>query len=153
MEISKDFEEFFALLNRHKARYLIVGGYAFAIYAMPRYTKDIDIWIDAEKSNAQRILKALKDFGFGNVGIRLQDLTNVNRVIQLGYPPLRIDLLTSVSSVSFEQAWRRKVQSRYGRQKVYFISKTDLVESKKGTGRKQDEADIELLKMRSRKRR
>ncbi|MDP2883653.1 MAG: hypothetical protein Q8P51_01345 [Ignavibacteria bacterium] len=145
MEISKDFEEFFELLNRHKARYLIVGGYAFAIHAKPRFTNDIDIFLDAEQSNAQNVLEALKGFGFGEVGITLRDLVSPEQVIQLGFPPLRIDLLTSISSVAFADAWARRVSAKYGEQTVYFISKQDLIANKKGAGRKKDLEDLEEL--------
>jgi len=145
MEISKDFEEFFELLNRHRVRYLIVGGYAFAIHAKPRFTNDIDIFIDAEQSNAQNVLEVLKGFGFGEVGITLRDLLSPEQVIQLGFPPLRIDLLTSISSVAFADAWIRRVSARYGEQTVYFISKQDLIANKKGAGRKKDLEDLEEL--------
>jgi len=145
MEISRDFEEFFALLNRHDVHYLIVGGYAFAIHARPRFTNDIDIFFDAEKSNATRLLRVLGEFGFGNTGITLDDLMKSDYVIQLGYPPFRIDLLTSISNVTFAQAWNRKVSGKYGKETVYFIGKEDFIASKKGAGRKRDLEDLEDL--------
>lgn len=145
MQVSKDFEEFFELLNKHKVRYLIVGGYAIAIHSRPRFTNDIDILIESSKSNAARVLKVLKDFGFGDVGIRIEDFLNVDQAIQLGFPPLRIDLLTSISNVTFAKAWKRKVTSRYGSQTVYYIGKKDLIASKKGTGRKRDKQDLDEL--------
>ncbi len=145
MEIAKDFEEFFASLNAHKVRYLIVGGYAFAIHARPRFTDDLDVLVDAKKENAQRILEALNDFGFGSVGLTVDDLTKDDNVIQLGYSPLRIDILTSVSNVAFDDAWKRKVEGSFGEQKVFFISKQDLILSKTGTGRPRDEQDLKDL--------
>ena len=145
MEIAKDFEEFFASLNAHKVRYLIVGGYAFAIHARPRFTDDLDVLVDAKKENAQRILEALNDFGFGSVGLTVDDLTKDDNVIQLGYTPLRIDILTSVSNVAFDDAWKRKVESSFGEQQVFFISKQDLILSKTGTGRPRDEQDLKDL--------
>lgn len=145
MEIPKDFEEFFELLNRHKVRYVVVGGYAFALHAQPRYTKDIDIFVKAERENAKRMLAALKDFGFGKIGIALNDFLKSDQVIQLGYPPLRIDLLTSLTGVTFTQAWKRKVVSKYGKQKVYFIAKRDLIANKKAVGRKRDLLDLDEL--------
>ena len=99
MEISKDFEEFFGLLNEHKVRYLVIGGYAVAIHARPRFTDDLDVFVDTDRSNAESVLATLKDFGFGDVGIGLDDLTKTDQVIQLGFPPVRIDLLTSISGV------------------------------------------------------
>lgn len=145
MEVSKDFEEFFELLNGHKARYLIVGGYAFAIHARPRYTEDIDIWIDIESANARHVLEALNDFGFGDVGISIDDLSSRDKVIQLGYPPLRIDMLTSVSGLDFSDAWPRRVATNYGRQTVYFVGRDDLIVNKKASGRKKDRNDIDEL--------
>ena len=145
METSKDFEEFFESLNAHKARYLIVGGYALAIHARPRFTDDLDVLIESSSDNAQRVLEALKSFGFGDVGLTVDDLMNDDNVIQLGYPPLRIDILTSVSNVTFRDAWGRKVDGMYGKQKVHFIGKPDLILSKTGTGRGRDEQDVRDL--------
>lgn len=145
MEVSKDFEEFFTLLNKHSVRYLVVGGYAFAIHARPRYTNDIDIWVEAEQMNASRVLDALRDFGFGDVGIGMEDLMSPEKVIQLGYPPLRIDLLTSVSGLKFAGAWERRVRANYGKQQAYFISKEDLIANKRATGRKKDLNDLDEL--------
>lgn len=145
MEVSKDFEEFFASLNNHKVRYLIVGGYAVAIHGRPRYTNDIDVWLEPVLSNGQRALDALKDFGFGNVEISMDDLLDPDKVIQLGYPPLRIDLLTAIANIQFKKAWGRKVIAKYGRQRVYFIGKHDLIVSKKAAGRKRDLSDLDEL--------
>src|ERR1035441_9948564 len=94
MIISKDFKEFLELLNKNKVKYLVVGGYAIAFHGYPRYTKDIDLWILMEKSNAESILKALDEFGFSGIGITVEDLNTPETVIQLGYPPNRIDLMT-----------------------------------------------------------
>lgn len=145
METSRDFEEFFELLNLSKVRYLIVGGYAFAVHAKPRFTGDIDIFLDPKKVNAEKVLKVLKQFGFGEVGIGIDDLTAANQIIQLGYPPLRIDLLTSISGVSFLQAWKNRVVGKYGGQSVFFIGKSDLIKNKKASGRKKDLLDLEDL--------
>jgi hypothetical protein len=145
MEILKDFEEFLQLLNEHKVRYLVIGGYAVAIHARPRFTNDLDVFVDTERSNAEGVLAALKDFGFGDVGISLDDLTKPDQVIQMGLPPLRIDLLTSITAVSFPEAWERRVTAKYGKQSVFFIGKQDLITNKKGTGRKRDLQDVEDL--------
>lgn len=145
METSKDFEEFLKLLNLSNVRYLVVGGYAFAIHARPRFTGDMDIFIDSEEHNAKTVLEVLERFGLGNAGITLEDLTKPDRVIQLGYPPLRIDLLTSISGVTFLSAWDNKVVGRYGKQTVYFIGKEDLIKNKKASGRKRDLLDLEDL--------
>lgn len=145
MEITKDFEEFFELLNKHSVRYLIIGGYAFAIHARPRYTNDIDILVESEVNNAEKVLTALNDFGLGKLDLTKEDFLNTDQVIQLGYPPLRIDLLTTIGGVTFSEAWERKVIGQYGKQPVFFISKQDLIASKKASGRKRDLHDLDEL--------
>lgn len=145
METSKDFEEFFEALNSNNVRYLVVGGYAFAIHARPRFTEDIDIFISHEESNARRMLRATVDFGFGDAGIDVRDFSRSDQIIQLGYPPLRIDIMTSISGVTFDEAWKNKIESFYGKQKIFFIGKADLIKNKKASGRKKDLADLDEL--------
>ncbi len=145
MNVEKDFEEFFELLNKNNVLYLVVGGYAFAIHAEPRFTKDLDIFIKRDKDNAQKIIKTFHDFGLGSLELSEADLLDPDQVIQLGNPPLRIDLLTSISGVDFEEAWQHKVIGRYGDQKVYFIGKEELRKNKKAAGRKSDLDDLDKL--------
>jgi hypothetical protein len=145
MTVAKDFEEFFASCNKHEVEYLIVGGYAFALHAHPRYTGDLDIFVQASKENARRIIRALEEFGFTSPSLAWQDLTAPGRVIQIGYPPLRIDLLTAIDGIEFKEAWPKRVESTYGQQKVHVISKEDLVTNKRASGRKQDLLDLEDL--------
>jgi len=145
MKINKDFEEFFGLLNKNKVDYLIVGGYAYAIHAEPRFTKDIDIFLRITDLNASAIMQTLRDFGFGELDISKQDFLKKNQIIQLGYPPNRIDLLTSVSGITFEKAWQNKVSGKFGEVPVFFIGKEELKKNKKATGRKTDLNDLENL--------
>jgi len=145
MKAAKDFEEFFTSCNRHRVEYLVVGGYAFAVHAHPRYTGDMDIFVRPTEGNARRILSALKDFGFVSPSLTLKDLATSGRVVQIGYPPLRIDLLTEIDGVGFEDAWARRVESTYGKQKIHVISKEDLIANKQASGRKQDLLDLEDL--------
>ncbi len=145
MTAAKDFEEFFASCNRHGVEYLVVGGFAFALHAHPRYTGDIDIFLRPSESNAHRILAALRDFGFTSPSLTQLDFTAPGRVVQLGYAPLRIDLLTEIDGVTFEDAWTRRVESTYGGEKIYVISKEDLIANKRASGRKQDLLDLEDL--------
>jgi len=144
--VSKDFEELFACLNAHAVDALIVGGYAVAFHAKPRYTKDIDVLVSPSADNAQRLLDALADFGFGDLGLTLADFTRVGNVVQLGYPPNRIDLLTTLTGVTFAEAWPRRVQGRYGEQPVWYIDLDTLIRNKEATGRPQDIADAAALK-------
>lgn len=146
MRVEKDFEEFIELLNKHKVRYLIVGAYAVSFHARPRNTGDIDFLIEPTKDNANRLLRVLNDFGFGELDIKVEDICNRDSVIQLGYEPNRIDLIASINGVSFQRAYRSRVSGEFGKQTTWFISYEDLVRSKQRTGRKRDEADVELLK-------
>ena len=145
MKVSKDFEEFFVSLNKNEVNYLVVGGYAYAIHAEPRFTKDLDIFIQREEKNASALLHALKEFGMDLEGLEESDFLIPEQVVQLGYPPFRIDLLTSISGVEFEDAWKNKVTGRYGDEQVYFIGKEDLIKNKKSSGRKSDLDDLDRL--------
>jgi hypothetical protein len=145
MKLVKDFEEFIELLNKNEVKYLVVGGYAFAIHAYPRFTNDIDFFILSTTSNANKIVSVLIEFGFDTTPFSPDDLLIKDKVIQLGEPPYRIDLLTSIDGVDFDEAWQRKVTSKYGDQVLYFISKEDLIRNKKASGRKKDLDDLNEL--------
>ncbi|MCF7943408.1 MAG: hypothetical protein K9L21_03135 [Spirochaetia bacterium] len=145
VNIPKDFKEFIQLLNEHRVRYLIVGGYAVAYHGYPRSTGDIDIFIDTEAENANVLLEALNEFGFGGLGLSADDFTVSDQVIQLGYPPLRIDLLTSIDGVSFGEAWNNRNEYTDGHLTLQIISREDLVKNKLSTGRHRDLADAEEL--------
>ncbi|MEO0292610.1 MAG: nucleotidyltransferase [candidate division WOR-3 bacterium] len=145
MKIEKDYEEFLKLLNKNKVKYVIVGAFALALYSNPRYTKDLDIFVEPAVENGKRLLKVLNEFGFKNLELKEEDFTVKNQIIQLGYEPVRIDLMTSIPGCSFEEVWNNKIAEKYGRTRVYFIGKRELIKSKKASGRKQDIADLELL--------
>lgn len=108
--LSKDFKEFLELLNENKVKYLVVGGYAVAFHGHPRYTRDIDVWIELSPDNANNILNALKEFGFGSLGLKPDDFLESDQIIQLGYPPNRIDILTSLKDLKFEDCYKTKVE-------------------------------------------
>ena len=124
---------------------MIVGGYAVGIHGHPRYTGDLDIWLLPEKNNANRILSAIKEFGFGSIQISENDLCKEEMIIQLGYPPLRIYLLTSIDGVKFEEAYPNKKVLEIDGLKVNFIGYADLIKNKKASGRHQDLGDVENL--------
>jgi hypothetical protein len=145
MKVEKDYEEFLGLFNKHSVRYCIIGAYAVAFYAKPRYTKDIDILVEPKKENAQKILRALKEFGFGELSISVYDLTHEGNILQLGYEPMRIDLLNKLEGFQFQDIWQNRVTGDYGSEKVYFISLDDLIKNKKMSARPSDKIDIELL--------
>jgi len=142
---SPDFEEFLELLNKNEVRYLVVGGYAFAVHAYPRFTNDLDIWIAADEQNAAKVLKSLQEFGFQELEVTIEDLTSPDKIIQIGYPPLRIDILTSIDGVEFEDAWKHKTTGEYGKQTMTLLSREDLIQNKKASSRKKDQRDLEDL--------
>ena len=145
MIISPDFKEFITLLNTHNVRYLVVGGYAVAFHGHPRYTKDIDIWLERTSENAARLLAALDAFGFGSLGLKVEDFLQPGYTIQLGYPPNRIDLLTSLSELDFSTCYDAKIEDEIEGMLMYFIDIEHLKVSKRAAGRPQDLADIDNL--------
>lgn len=146
MKANKDFEEFFGLLNENDVQYLVVGGYAYAIHAEPRFTKDLDIFIRRDTDNARKVMNVLREFGFGSLELSEEDFLDPDRVIQLGNPPYRIDILTSISGVEFDEAWDNLKSGKYGNEKANFIGKKELRKNKKATGRKSDLTDLDNLK-------
>lgn len=143
--VEKDYEELLRLLNKNKVRYCIIGAYAVAFYAKPRYTKDIDILVEPDMRNAHRIVKALGEFGFKSLGLTEKDFGQKNKIIQLGYEPVRVDILTSIEGCSFREVWKNKRTSRYGRQKVFFIGIDELIKNKEASNRKLDKVDLDSL--------
>jgi Nucleotidyl transferase of unknown function (DUF2204) len=132
-------------LNAQSVKALIVGGYAVAFHAKPRFTKDIDLFVEPHPDNAQRLLRALSDFGFGAVDLGVDDFTTPGRVVQLGLAPNRVDLMTAIDGVSFAEAWTGRVSGLFGAVPVFYIGKAELVRNKRATGRAQDLADVEAL--------
>ena len=145
MQLDRDFKEFVSLLNARSVRYLVVGGYAVAAHGLPRYTGDFDAWIWLSEENAQKVLGVLEEFGFGGFDITEEDFTREDSVVQLGYPPHRIDLLTSISGVTFEDAWSRRLNVEIEGEVVGFIGREDLITNKRAVGRPQDLADVARL--------
>lgn len=143
--LNQDFREFVASLNASGVRYLVVGGYAVALHGHPRYTKDIDVWLEATPENAARVLVALDAFGFASLGIAQADFLIPDQIIQLGYPPNRIDLLTSLSGVDFADCYPARVQVDIDGVPVAFIDLENLKKNKRAAARTQDIADLENL--------
>ncbi len=142
---SPDFKEFIELLIKNKADYLIVGGYAVGIHGHPRYTGDLDIWLNPTPQNAEKILKSVNEFGFSSFKLTLDDFTKPGNVIQLGYPPLRIDLLTEIDGVTFDDSFKNRKEVTIDNLKVNFIGYKDLLKNKKESGRPRDVDDIDNL--------
>jgi hypothetical protein len=144
--LNQDFKEFIQLLNDNCVRYLVVGGYAVALHGYPRYTKDIEIWVELNPDNAKRIVHALDELGFGSLGLKENDFLEPDMVIQLGYPPNRIDLIISLAGVDFETCFTARVIVEIEGVQVNFIDLENLRKNKKAAGRMQDLADLENLK-------
>lgn len=145
MDLDKDFREFIELLNEHKVKYLIIGGYAVNFHGYPRYTKDIDFWLWMTESNIEKLITAIKEFGFGDLKLEVKDFMTPDNIIQLGYEPYRIDLLVDVDGVDFEACFERRIEAELDRTQVKFLSLQDLIIAKKKSGRLQDLADDEQL--------
>ncbi len=145
MKLDKDFNEFVELFVAKDVRFLVVGGYALAAHGYPRATDDFDAWVWANSENAEKIVECLAEFGFGSLNLSTDDFTTLDRVVQLGYPPYRIDIITSISGVEFENAWANRLVVDVDGMQVPFIGRDDLLTNKRATGRPKDLLDVERL--------
>jgi len=144
METQSDFKELLALLNANHVEYIIVGGYALAFYGLPRFTGDLDLLVKPDVDNAQSILDALSEFGFSSLGLT-DDFIQPEQVVQLGRPPVRVGFITSISGVTWDEAWEDRIEGSYGDIPVYYLSRDQFIANKLATGRTRDLADVELL--------
>lgn len=145
MILAKDFEEFIGLLNSHKVNYLVVGGYALAFHGRPRHTGDLDIWIEVSDDNAQRMLQVLKDFGLASLGFEKGDFLKEGYVTQIGYPPLRIDILNTIDGVSFREAYENRQLIDLNGLQVAYIGLQEFIKNKAAAGRARDLSDIKEI--------
>jgi hypothetical protein len=143
--LNKDFRKFLESLNSNKVKYLLVGGYAIALHGHPRYTKHLDIWCEMSEENASNLIKALDDFGFGGVDVSKEDFLQEGMVVQLGYPPNRIDLINSPDGVDFEECYRARLKIEIDGLSIFVIDLENLKKNKRASGRLQDLADLEKL--------
>lgn len=132
-------------MTARSVKAVIVGGYAVAFHAKPRFTKDVDVFIEPSPDNARRLLQALEDFGFGGLNLSVEDFTTPGRVVQLGVAPNRVDLVTAIDGVTFAEAWAGRVGGRFGRESVFYLGKAELIRNKRAAGRTQDLADLDAL--------
>lgn len=140
-----DFRDLLGALNEADARYLIVGGYAFARYAKPRATKDFDVWVDASPDNGHRVWLALAQFGTPGTHLAEEDLVSPGVTLQIGVEPNRIDIITRVSGLSFADAWPNRQAGDFGGIPTWYIGASDLLKNKLVAGRLQDQADAQML--------
>ena len=136
--LNQDFKEFIQSLNANNVRYLVIDGYAVAFHGHPRYTKDLDVWVEPTPENAARGIKALEQFGFASLGFKAEDFFAPDVVIQLGLPPSRIDILPSAEGVDFDTCYTSRVQVVIGGVPANFIDLENLKKNKRAAGRLQD---------------
>ncbi len=145
MFVNSDFSDLLNLFNANNVRYLIIGGYALIQYAEPRYTKDLDIWISVDQENAAAVYRALKAFGAPLANMSETDFAEEGYFYQMGRPPMRVDILMGIPGLEFEKAWQQRVEVDFDSLCVRFISREDLITTKKASGRPQDLIDAETL--------
>jgi hypothetical protein len=141
MSLNRDFSELLFELNARRARYLLVGGYALSFYGRPRATGDFDLWVESTPPNAENVYRALADYGAPLQGVTPEDFTKPRTVLQIGVSPNRIDILTSLTGLTFEDAWQNRKPVSYGDIPLFVISESDFVRNKRSVGRPQDVVD------------
>ena len=151
MAINRDFRDLLSALSAASARFLVVGAHAVIYYSVPRYTKDLDIWIDPTPENAAKVYRALAEFGAPLTGVTVEDLHTPGTVLQIGVEPNRIDVMTDVEGLTFEDAWNRQEHSVYGEVPISLLNLDDLITSKRAAGRAQDRLDLKWLRRAKRK--
>jgi hypothetical protein len=144
MKVHRDFKDFISLMNANGVEYVIVGSFALSFHGHPRATGDMDVWIRRSPENASRILKALDEFGFGSLGVTEDDLLE-DKVIQLGQPPVRIDLMTELDGLIPDEIWAGRIAGRFGDMSVFYLGREAFVRNKRSLGRHKDLADLEAL--------
>jgi hypothetical protein len=144
-KLQRDLSEFIGLLTSTGVEFVVVGGHAVAFHGHPRFTGDIDILLRPTRDNAERVLRALNAFGFCSLDLSPADFTTQERIVQLGRPPNRIDLLTSISAVSFDEAWTTRVSGKLGDHQVDFLGWDALIRNKSASNRDKDRLDVKKL--------
>ena len=144
MKIHPDFSDFIAALNNNEVDFVIVGAYALAFHGYPRATGDIDFWVKPTKKNGEGVLRALREFGFGDLAITVEEIIS-GKIVQLGYPPVRIDIISKLTGVSPEDIWSNRQAGSFGEHSVFYIGKSLYIKNKRALARHKDLADLELL--------
>ncbi len=145
MALQKDLREFIELLNSNEAEYVIIGAHALAFHGVPRYTGDLDIAVRVSAANAAKLAQAVTEFGFAETGLSEKDFLVPDQIIQLGRPPNRVDILNSLSGITFEELWSGRIRTTLDGVSVNMISKEHLIQNKRAVGRPQDLADVKKL--------
>jgi hypothetical protein len=143
--VIQDFKDLLSAFNAHGVEHIVVGAHALAAHGHVRATKDFDVWVRPDRENARRVLAALEKFGAPIAGLTEQDFSSPGLIFQIGVPPIRIDLITAIDGVEFADAWRDRVQTRFGGEPAAVLSLHHMIANKKAAGRLQDLADVERL--------
>lgn len=145
IRLPQDFRNFLKLLNYHKVEYLLIGGFAVGYHGYPRATGDMDIWISTSFENAEKMVKVLKEFGFNVPGLNTDMFVKKRQVIRMGMPPIRVEVLTDISGVNFDECYAKKITDVIDDINVNIISLEHLKKNKKASGRIKDLHDLEYL--------
>lgn len=145
MQVNNDWKEFVELLNRHQVDYVLIGSHALSFHGVSRLTQDIDFIVRSSEENAKKIVVALNEFGFGSLGLSVEDFTELGAIIQLGHPPNRIDILNRIDGVEFDQIWATREPAVFAGLDIWIISKPLLKQNKLAAGRPKDLGDASLL--------
>jgi len=145
MQLAEDFKEFLRLLNEKKVKYLLVGGHAISFHGYVRPTGDMDIWVEGTVENGMKLREALADFGFGDAGFSIRDLIDPKKILRLGIPPVRIEIMTEIDGVQFQECFSSGVDCEIDGIKIHFINLEQLKKNKKASGRLKDLADLDYL--------
>ncbi|MFA4888952.1 MAG: hypothetical protein WC628_05205 [Candidatus Omnitrophota bacterium] len=148
MLVPSDYKELLKILNKHRVRCLIVGAYAVAYHAEPRYSKDIDIWVEPEEGNAKKVYAALKEFGAPLRGIKIGDFANKTLVYQIGVAPVRVDIIMGIPGITFKQAWEHRARTRFEGVMANILGIKELIKAKEKARRTIDAIDLENLQQR-----
>ena len=148
-EFQKDFEDFISLCNKYELEYLVIGGFAVSVHGYPRATKDLDLCINKTEANAKKILSILKDFGFGSLNFKMEDFLKEGVIVQLGYEPIRIDILNDLNGIDFNFAFENKRVVNMNGVPTNFIGYNELLINKERAGRDKDLLDVKKLKERN----
>ena len=143
--MNQDFKDLFKIFNEYSVKYLVVGAYAVIYYAEPRYTKDLDVWIESTVENAKRVWKALSVFGAPLENVTVEDFCNSELIYQIGIAPNRIDIMMNIPGVEFSSSWERRVKTSYGGESINMIGIDDLIKAKRTMARDQDRLDLKSL--------
>ncbi len=145
-QLNRDFLEFIGYLEEEKVDYLVIGGYAVGLHGFPRYTGDIDFFVAVSEENSLRILRVFEKFGFGDIGIVREDFLKKDHVVEIGREPRKIQVLTGIDGVRFDECLPQMVEIQVGGRVVKFIGKNDLMRNKAASGRAKDLIDLDELK-------